>query len=254
MHLAPASRNTQQTLHCAAFCSQALLESSPAARGCRTQRSANNTAKAYLLTLRCSLLLRLPLGWGIAPTRTEKNWQRALCQFFLFSRKKSCAPETSVAERLQNRGSGSTSDCRTVSRHTVPVTSHPRVGGTHPGYRPHSPAPGQEERDSGAGSHGEPAPKGSFPPARSSGRGEKAVSATLCMQSLPARRKLQNRPGQRSCRGVVRELQPLVYYTGRQLPSAWMNRRLWITNMPNLRPSVQAQGPSSSVSERLGQP
>jgi hypothetical protein len=65
-----------------------------------------------------------------------------------------------------------------LSRHSVPVTSHPRVRGTHPGYRPHSPVPGQEERDSGAGSQGEPAPKGSFPPARSSGRGEKAVSAT----------------------------------------------------------------------------
>jgi hypothetical protein len=44
----------------------------------------------------------------------------------------------------------------------------------------------------------------------------------------------------------------LVYYTGRQLPSAWMSRRLWITNMPNLRPSVQTQGPSSSVSEAFG--
>jgi hypothetical protein len=81
------------------------------------------------------------------------------------------------AERLEDR-------VRTVlqiaalSRHSVPVTSHPRVRGTHPGYRPHSPVPGQEERDSGAGSQGEPAPKGSFPPARSSGRGEKAVSAT----------------------------------------------------------------------------
>jgi hypothetical protein len=70
------------------------------------------------------------------------------------------------AERLEDRGSDGTSDCRTVSRHTVPVTSHPRVRGTHPVYRPHSPVPGQEERDSGAGSHGEPAPKGSFPPAR----------------------------------------------------------------------------------------
>jgi hypothetical protein len=93
------------------------------------------------------------------------------------------------AERLENRGSDGTSDCRTVSRHTVPVTSHPRVRGTHPGYRPHSPVPGQEERDSGAGSHGEPAPKGSFPPARSSGRGEKAVSwvvADLLLQEPPA--------------------------------------------------------------------
>jgi hypothetical protein len=93
------------------------------------------------------------------------------------------APETSVAgsiraERLEDRGSDGTSDCRTVSRHTVPVTSHPRVRGTHPVYRPHSPVPGQEERDSGAGSHGEPAPKGSFPPARYYGWGKKAVPAT----------------------------------------------------------------------------
>jgi hypothetical protein len=82
------------------------------------------------------------------------------------------------AERLEDRGSDGTSDCRTVSRHTVPVTSHPRVRGTHPVYRPHSPVPGQEERDSGAGSHGEPAPKGSFPPARYYGWGKKAVPAT----------------------------------------------------------------------------
>jgi hypothetical protein len=94
------------------------------------------------------------------------------------------APETSVAgsrraERLEDRGSDGTSDCRTVSRHTVPVTSHPRVRGTHPVYRPHPPVPGQEERDSGAGSHGEPAPKGSFPPARYYGWGKKVVPATL---------------------------------------------------------------------------
>jgi hypothetical protein len=89
------------------------------------------------------------------------------------SSRKGCIGRINVAE-----GSDGTSDCRTVSRHTVPATSHPRVRGTHPGYRPHSPVPGQEERDSGAGSQGEPAPKGSFPPARSSGRGEKAVSAT----------------------------------------------------------------------------
>jgi hypothetical protein len=84
-----------------------------------------------------------------------------------------------------------TSDCRTVSRHTVPVTSHPRVRGTHPVYRPHSPVPGQEERDSGAGSHGDPAPKGSFPPARYYGWGKKAVPATpaTCPGSFKPRAK-----------------------------------------------------------------
>jgi hypothetical protein len=65
-----------------------------------------------------------------------------------------------------------------LSWHSVPVTSHPRVRGAHHRYRPHSSVPGQEERDSGAGSHGEPAPKGSFPPARYYGWGKKAVPAT----------------------------------------------------------------------------
>jgi hypothetical protein len=110
------------------------------------QQLASSTSKKKRTCLPCVARCSCAFRWGGDRSTRTKNWQRALCQFFVRA-EKTKAPETSVAERLGDRGSAGTSDCRTVSRHTVPVTSHPRVRGTHPGYRPHSLVPGQLERE-----------------------------------------------------------------------------------------------------------
>jgi hypothetical protein len=146
MHLVPASRNTQQTLHCAAFCSQALLESSPAARGCRTQRSASNTAlqKRTCLPAVAPLAL-LPLGWGSLFVANEKIGKELFVNF-LFSQKTK-APETSVAERLGVWASACTSACRnTVDTGGVSPATAGRWWHSSR-VRPQCPDPGQLERE-----------------------------------------------------------------------------------------------------------